>query len=59
MLRALGLSVKTQLKHCYSTPTLTKMSLNEAKKIAAYRAVDEWINSSTKAVGIGSVNKNK
>lgn len=29
------------------------MSLNEAKKIAAYRAVDEWVKTNT-AVGIGS-----
>uniref|UniRef100_A0A1I8P2K2 ribose-5-phosphate isomerase n=1 Tax=Stomoxys calcitrans TaxID=35570 RepID=A0A1I8P2K2_STOCA len=31
----------------------SKMSLNEAKKIAAYRAVDEWVKNNT-AVGIGS-----
>lgn len=30
-----------------------KMSLNEAKRIAAYRAVDEWVKTNT-AVGIGS-----
>ncbi|KAL5276148.1 RPIA family protein [Megaselia abdita] len=30
------------------------MSLNEAKRIAAYKAVDEWIKPHTKVVGIGS-----
>lgn len=30
------------------------MSLNEAKRIAAYKAVDEWIRRDTKVVGIGS-----
>ena len=31
----------------------TSMSLNEAKRIAAYQAVDEWVKTNT-AVGIGS-----
>ncbi|XP_075166167.1 ribose-5-phosphate isomerase [Haematobia irritans] len=38
---------------CRFIATNTLMSLNEAKKIAAYRAVDEWVKNKT-AVGIGS-----
>ncbi|XP_055902778.1 ribose-5-phosphate isomerase [Eupeodes corollae] len=37
----------------FSKSYSTKMSLNEAKKIAAFKAVDEWVNSNT-AIGIGS-----
>ncbi|XP_065369204.1 ribose-5-phosphate isomerase [Calliphora vicina] len=39
-----------QLRHLTSS---TNMSLNEAKRIAAYQAVDEWVKTNT-AVGIGS-----
>lgn len=53
------LSLKAPLKtreFLTSSRSLTnsgKMSLNEAKRIAAYRAVDEWVKTNT-AVGIGS-----
>ncbi|KAI8122563.1 hypothetical protein FF38_10447 [Lucilia cuprina] len=36
-----------------TTTSSTNMSLNEAKRIAAYQAVDEWVKTNT-AVGIGS-----
>lgn len=55
MLRALSKFKITNFPHFATTSrNSSKMSLNEAKKIAAYRAVDEWVSASTKAIGIGS-----
>ena len=36
-----------------SIPIVRKMSLDSAKKIAAYKAVDEWVKDNT-VIGIGS-----
>lgn len=56
-LRVLSNQFRLVLSRGLQQPNLTKfqstMSLNEAKRIAAYRAVDEWVKDNT-AVGIGS-----
>ncbi|XP_055849171.1 ribose-5-phosphate isomerase [Episyrphus balteatus] len=44
----------TLLTRSYSkSQSLIKMSLNEAKKIAAFKAVDQWVKPNT-AIGVGS-----
>lgn len=41
------------LTRSYSESQSTRMSLNEAKKIAAFKAVDHWVKPNT-AIGVGS-----